>query len=322
MKKKDGSIMFLLIGHETIGEPGANGRIKITMRMSFSGEIFTVHTHLLVALKIIRNDRMEVPGEPILTECARDFYSDIYNDVYGFANRETKSKKSRYRGHEAEHVDEMTRELACDRKIYISIPLFNALDLFYYFKENHTTLSDSTFFSILLGVLDEIEKLHARGVVHRDIKFENILINPETLCIDLIDHDACAPIGAVVKMYGTTNYMKTDFLESCKANGNMEKVSPYRDLYAFAMMVNIYLDKYHLKSIMFENILRNMLSRIYGADSQIDLAKIKTYLIENFKAKSVGRIIGSPSFGLKEKIIVISLKSEAENTPPNTPERT
>lgn len=60
--------------------------------------------------------------------------------------------------------------------IYIFQELLTAGDLFSYFTRNHCYLPDTEISVIIRQVLLGVEYLHARKIVHRDVKLENILM--------------------------------------------------------------------------------------------------------------------------------------------------
>ncbi|KAA0705162.1 Serine/threonine-protein kinase pim-2 [Triplophysa tibetana] len=75
---------------------------------------------------------------------------------------------------------------------------------------------------ILRQVTEAVEVCHRRGVFHRDIKTQNLLINPDTLQVKLIDF-GCGDLLKTSKytmFMGTTAYACPEFFETGKYNGN------------------------------------------------------------------------------------------------------
>ena len=62
----------------------------------------------------------------------------------------------------------------------------NAMDFFDYITERGA-LPESDARFLFRQVVETVCAVHARGVVHRDLKDENLLIDPETLKLTLID---------------------------------------------------------------------------------------------------------------------------------------
>lgn len=70
-------------------------------------------------------------------------------------------------------------------KHYIIQRLHTGIPLFAF-----TPLDDAALFRMLKGLLLQIDILHKNGYIHRDITSDNVLINPETLEVRLIDFGA------------------------------------------------------------------------------------------------------------------------------------
>lgn len=93
-----------------------------------------------------------------------------------------------------------------ENKIFIVMPLLNGyIDLFDYISKNQK-LCENTAKKILCDVIKTIMQCHKEGIVHRDIKDENILINEDTLETKLID------FGSGILTYKLNNLRKCDNL--------------------------------------------------------------------------------------------------------------
>ena len=79
-------------------------------------------------------------------------------------------------------------------------------ELFEYLTENYREITEEKKLIIMFNLLVGLYKLHSIGVVHRDIKAENILIVPKTLNIHYIDYDTACLISNTecMKKYGGT----------------------------------------------------------------------------------------------------------------------
>jgi len=69
----------------------------------------------------------------------------------------------------------------------------NGKDLFNFISE-HNTMSETLAKHVFKQLLDTVEQVHEAGVVHRDIKDENILIDTRTYKIKLIDFGSSAKL--------------------------------------------------------------------------------------------------------------------------------
>lgn len=99
-------------------------------------------------------------------------------------------------------------------------------------------LSTDDIISISLQVLDGLATLHDNGVIHRDMKLENVLIQKkqsgwDAKIADLgLAKDLAIRVGLSRKdnIYGTHAYMCPEALD-------FEKAAPARDLYAFGVIL-------------------------------------------------------------------------------------
>lgn len=72
------------------------------------------------------------------------------------------------------------------KKLYLVFEYVDGLDLSDYILEN-TKISEEKAIKILKQICSTINYLHSIHICHRDIKLDNIMVNPETLKIKLID---------------------------------------------------------------------------------------------------------------------------------------
>jgi len=95
--------------------------------------------------------------------------------------------------------------------------------------EQHQALSEPRARMIFRQVIDAIAYLHSKGVVHRDIKDENIVVN-EQFCVKLIDFGSAAveprnnPNHLWDRFQGTVQYAAPEILRGEKYRGKPNDV--------------------------------------------------------------------------------------------------
>lgn len=98
--------------------------------------------------------------------------------------------------------------------LYLVTELIDGIDL-YDFVQEQGRLSEEDTVTILKQILNTIEYLHSIGVCHRDIKLDNIMINPDTLTIKLLDFGFSTKVKRSEKMdkqLGTPYYIAPEVL--------------------------------------------------------------------------------------------------------------
>lgn len=64
---------------------------------------------------------------------------------------------------------------------------YNAIDLFKFKEDFQFVMSEDLAMQIFSGLLDIVIEIYDRGIVHRDIKLENIMIDKSTFRVTIID---------------------------------------------------------------------------------------------------------------------------------------
>jgi serine/threonine protein kinase len=95
---------------------------------------------------------------------------------------------------------------------YIVMEYQPAMDLFDYITKN--TMQEASIKTVFKQVLDAVQHIHSLGIVHRDIKDENILIGQDGI-VTLIDYGSSAYIidGPFNTFFGTKLYSPPEILE-------------------------------------------------------------------------------------------------------------
>ena len=94
----------------------------------------------------------------------------------------------------------------------------NAIDL-WEFSNTFGAIPENAAVAIFSQIFKCAEKLHDGGIVHRDFKDENILINPETLEIKVIDFGCAEKIKeneALKTASGTLEYFPPEWFKYCE----------------------------------------------------------------------------------------------------------
>jgi len=96
---------------------------------------------------------------------------------------------------------------------YVVMERFNSKDLFDFISEQGP-LPEDLAKDLFMQLVDTVSECHEKGVVHRDIKDENILIDINTFKIKLIDFGSGAPLekGLYHKFKGTRVYSPPEWI--------------------------------------------------------------------------------------------------------------
>merc|ERR1712058_43644 len=96
---------------------------------------------------------------------------------------------------------------------YVVMERFNSKDLFDFITEQGP-LSENLAKDLFMQLVDTVNECHEKGVVHRDIKDENILIDINTFKIKLIDFGSGASLkeGLYHKFKGTRVYSPPEWI--------------------------------------------------------------------------------------------------------------
>merc|ERR1711887_344413 len=96
---------------------------------------------------------------------------------------------------------------------YVVMERFNSKDLFDFITEQGP-LPEHLTRDLFMQLVDTVSECHEKGVVHRDIKDENILIDINTFKLKLIDFGSGAPLekGLYHKFKGTRVYSPPEWI--------------------------------------------------------------------------------------------------------------
>lgn len=105
-----------------------------------------------------------------------------------------------------------------------------------------------TFYRICEGVLTEnqalilatncakaVAELHSIDVVHGDLASENILVDPVTMDVKIIDFDLASKVRSSVNPAGNLDFVSLEMAEAIKGSKSKVESQFQTDLYALAM---------------------------------------------------------------------------------------
>ncbi|MFK5710592.1 AAA domain-containing protein [Lysinibacillus boronitolerans] len=163
---------------------------------------------------------------------------------------------------------------------------------------------------IVLDILDALIYAHSKGIIHRDIKPQNILIN-SGLEIKLIDFgiskiEDSIYKGSTVKMYGTKKYASPEHLRQ----GDMDSRS---DIYSAALVIAEILLGQEIEGNIKETLRKSDLDEVLvevlikGLENEVEtrlqkMQDLKTVFLEKFKV-ATDENIGFYGIGLTNGVI-------------------
>jgi serine/threonine protein kinase len=142
-----------------------------------------------------------------------------------------------------------------DRKSILVTEYFGGISLEDYLKKHKEKIKWTITTKIIIDLTDGIAFLHKHGIVHRDIKPDNILINPTTYVVRICDVDAAkvvddqkesmrSPLYCAPEMLGYVN-SKNIYTPACDVYSLslsvwqfVTKSSPYDDIVSLKDLVN------------------------------------------------------------------------------------
>lgn len=102
----------------------------------------------------------------------------------------------------------------------IVMPFIPGIELFHYINDNWDNLNYKIRVIIAANVVGAVNDFHKKtGMVHNDLKPENMLIDPKTLAVTIVDFGFAAKIGVGIEKAngtpnGTPNYMAPEKLSN------------------------------------------------------------------------------------------------------------
>jgi len=127
-----------------------------------------------------------------------------------------------------------------EQRLMLVMEDFGGISLYQYLSRQDTSdfkiisLDMSQFFDIALQIINPLEKLHNHQIIHKDIKPQNIIINPQTKKIEIIDFSSTTKLPKEVPEIRNPNTLEgTLAYISPEQTGRMNRGIDYRsDLYS------------------------------------------------------------------------------------------
>ncbi|KAL2914577.1 serine/threonine protein kinase [Polyrhizophydium stewartii] len=110
--------------------------------------------------------------------------------------------------------------------VYIVMQHDSSMDLFEFIEANDS-LPEVSIKLIFRQVADAVRHLHTLGIVHRDIKDENVVIDPASLRVSLIDFGSSAFLDRAKPFwtfYGTMDFAAPEVLEGNPYDGRPQDI--------------------------------------------------------------------------------------------------
>jgi len=129
------------------------------------------------------------------------------------------------------------------------ISLVLGSDLFSFASQNR--LCEAQIANHVFDVVDALDYLHDRGVVHGDVKLENVLVSHTSHETSLVDFGFSqqSVSGNFRSIQGSRHYMAPEILRACRSSGDMSEALPTRyrsygvavDMWAVGVMLYVLL---------------------------------------------------------------------------------
>jgi serine/threonine protein kinase len=117
------------------------------------------------------------------------------------------------------------------------LELFDGTSLENAVKESsHRRLEEEVARNLFIQLLQAVAHLHAQGIIHRDVKAENILVSPSLSDLRLVDFNCAKNLqeGGALTMTGTADYMPPEVLQG-------ESPSDASDIWAAGLCLHLML---------------------------------------------------------------------------------
>jgi len=134
-------------------------------------------------------------------------------------------------------------------KLYIAMELLHGGDLYTYIKD-HPMIEEWRITHIMMQLFQAIELLHQNGIIHKDIKPSNIMYNPKTRKLILVDFGLSCILQRIPCGYGgTRDYISPSYLPYKQASKDApDEILRENDIWAAAMVFGkMLIDKHPIR---------------------------------------------------------------------------
>ncbi|QKQ75719.1 AAA family ATPase [Nostoc sp. TCL240-02] len=173
----------------------------------------------------------ETDQKPVVIKLLKNLYP-TFSELVQFRNQYTITKNLNY----PKIIQTYTLEVY--QNVYILVMEdFGGISLKDYFANNHNVSSLNEFLQIAISLCDALDILSRHRIIHKDIKLANILINPETKQIKLIDFSIASLLPRETQTLISPNVLEgTLAYISPEQTGRMNRGIDYRaDFYSLGI---------------------------------------------------------------------------------------
>lgn len=191
-----------------------------------------------------------------------------------------------------------SKSLLTTKKTYLIAPLELGVNLFDRIYKTHPLLSKTQKLIIAVRVCQALRIIHQKGVIHADIKPDNILVQIEgkRIHVAIIDNGFSVIIGknkvVIDEAKGTKGYIAPEIYNSKNPPLSKKEYSVASDIFALGMMFykDLQLDK-----VFYENMIDEQPENRPSLDAIISsLLNTLTMMLESAKPPAMEKIIEAP----------------------------
>ena len=219
-KSKKDEVRFEVCLNEAIGFGGFGEVYKsdLLVKVNSEGKINSIQPSKK-AIKFFAVNSSKEQIEEYINE------KNIINLQFPNMNKSSETK-SRGRG----HITEFTQLEGAYYGGAVIMPYITGITLSDLLKKSGSSLSYKDRLTIAGNIIKAINALHAMNLVHYDLKPDNIMVDPDTFDVQIIDFGSVKQVGSnITGPVGTSNYMAPEL-----GSKNIQTVNVKHDYFSMA----------------------------------------------------------------------------------------